>query len=270
MNYEAWLETNLKAVLEDCPTLNLHKSPKDYVRNEYSITKDGVPGGMIWLAPYRDRFQLGPPRSLVPSLTLLVGPPTIRSKHGPAWQITEPAKLTDILKALDAPYTKDLQFFHDDAEGAAAKKFKFKPGHTERDVDPIERPASPESKANRLHNEIQNKLYRHLVDKFGAASVGTEQDTGSGTAVDVVTQHGARTTFYEIKTGDAVRTNIRQALPQLLEYAFWPSEERADELIIVSHRPLTGVAGRYLRILQEKFAMPISYKQFDLSKNALR
>ncbi|HMQ95549.1 MAG TPA: hypothetical protein PKA33_07290 [Amaricoccus sp.] len=270
MDYSAWLETELEEVLKRFSTLRLHKSPKDYVRKEYSIIKEGVSNGMIWLAPHLDRFQLGPPKSLVPSLERLAGPSTIRNKHGQAWQITEPKQLISILKALDAPYTKDLQFFHDCAEGAATSKFQFKPGHTERAVDPIERSASPESIADRLHNEIQNKLYKYLKAKLGAKSVGTEQSTGSGTLIDLVTRDSGKTIFYEIKTNAAVRTNIRQALPQLLEYAFWPSEERADELIIVSHLPLTEVAGRYLRILQERFAVPISYKQFDLRENALR
>lgn len=165
---------------------------------------------------------------------------------------------------------KDQEFFQDQSEGSTGKKFRFKAGHTERDVDAIEKSASPKSRANRLHNEIQNKLYKLLKEKLGAASVGTELDTGSGTSIDLATQHNGKTTFYEIKTGASVRSSIRQALPQLLEYAFWPEEERADELIIVSHLPLSADADRYLRFLKGKFGLPISYKQFDLKKNVLQ
>ncbi|HEX5279600.1 MAG TPA: hypothetical protein VFW28_05950 [Micropepsaceae bacterium] len=165
---------------------------------------------------------------------------------------------------------KDQEFFQDPSEGSASKKFKFKPGHTERAVDAIEKSPSPKSRANRLHNEIQNKLYNFLKGKLGPDSVGTEQDTGSGTAIDLATQHNGKTTFYEIKTGASVRSCIRQALPQLLEYAFWPEEERAEELIIVSHLPLSPDGERYLRFLKKRFGLPISYKHFDLHKNVLR
>ena len=105
--------------------------------------------------------------------------------------------------------------------------------------------------------------------KIGAPNVGTEVNTGSGTAVDLVTQKGGVTTFYEIKTGASVRASIRQAIPQLLEYAYWPNSTRADKLVIVSHLPITKAAEKYLDFLRGKFALPIIYQQFDLSKKAL-
>ena len=164
---------------------------------------------------------------------------------------------------------KDQDFFQNEAEGSGDKEFKFKPGHIERDVEPVQRSASARSTANRLHNAIQNQLYRHLKGKLGAASVGTEVDTGSGTAIDLVTQHKGKTTFYEIKTGTSVRASVRQALPQLLEYAFWPEHVRADELVIVSHLPPTAESDRYLRFLRRKFGLPISYQQFKLRRTVL-
>lgn len=165
---------------------------------------------------------------------------------------------------------KDEEFFQEETEGSPGKKFEFKPGHEDRDVDPVTRSGSTKSKANRLHNEIQNKLYAHLKDQLGAKSVGTEVDTGSGTAVDVMTQSASKLTFYEIKTGPSVRASIRQALPQLLEYAYWPDERRAHELVIVSHLPITNAADRYIKFLRSEFHLPLSYKQFDLKTNLLR
>jgi hypothetical protein len=168
---------------------------------------------------------------------------------------------------------KDEEFFEEDTEGSAQRKFEFRPGHIERDierdVDPLTRSGSPRAKATRLHNDIQNKLYAHLRKKLGAKAVGTENDTGSGTAVDVVTVHRGTTTFYEIKTGPSVRTSIRQALPQLLEYAYWPADRRADELVVVSHLPATAAAGRYIKHLRYTFNLPLSYRQFDLDANLL-
>jgi hypothetical protein len=165
---------------------------------------------------------------------------------------------------------KDEEFFEDATEGRASKSFEFKSGHNERDVDPSTRAPSGKSKVNKLHNDIQNKLYSHLKSLLGPRSVGTELDTGSGTAIDVATLAKGKMTFYEIKTGPSVRGNIRQALPQLLEYAFWPEDERADELIVVSHLAATKDADRYIAHLRKKFGLPLYYKQFDLKTNSLK
>lgn len=172
--------------------------------------------------------------------------------------------------AAPAITAKDEQFFQEETEGPPAKTFEFKSGHVERDVDPVTRSASSKSTVNRLHNDIQNRLYAYLKKQLGSRNVGTELDAGSGTAVDVVTRHRGKTTFYEIKTAPSVRACIRQALPQLLEYAFWPEEERADELVIVSHLAPTAAAGRYVKHLRQKFNLPLSYRQFDLAADVLR
>ncbi|MFO3796718.1 MAG: hypothetical protein ACK8QZ_05450, partial [Anaerolineales bacterium] len=103
----------------------------------------------------------------------------------------------------------------------------------------------------------------------GSQSVGTEVSTGNGTAIDLVTQHDDVTSFFEIKTGSSVRASIRQAIPQLLEYAYWPSDRRADRLVIVSHLPITKTAERYLEFLRQEFDLPLTYQQFDLTKNGL-
>ena len=164
---------------------------------------------------------------------------------------------------------KDEEFFQAEDEGGAPKPFQFKSGHVDRAVEPVTRSASTRTKANQLHNDIQNRLYAYLRDRVGAAHVGTEQDTGSGTAVDVVTQEGDEITFYEIKTSASVRASIRQAIPQLLEYAYWPEETRAKRLVIVSHLPVTKAGEKYLEFLRRKFDLPIYYMQFSLSTNTL-
>jgi hypothetical protein len=122
---------------------------------------------------------------------------------------------------------KDQEFFESDAEETSTQPFNFISGHTDRDVDSVTRSASKKSKARQLHNDIQNRLFAHLAAKLGAKSVGTEVPTGAGTNVDLATKVKEHVTFYEIKTASTVRACIRQALPQLLEYAYWPNESRA-------------------------------------------
>lgn len=164
---------------------------------------------------------------------------------------------------------KDEEFFQTEKEGIAPKAFEFQSGHTERAVEIITKAASAKTKVSQLHNNIQNKLYSYLCDQLGESCVGTELDTGSGTTIDVVTKHKNKITFFEIKTSSSVRTSIRQAIPQLLEYAYWSDGKRADDLVIVSHLPITDSAKRYLAYLRDQFDLPLSYRQFDLTKNKM-
>lgn len=164
---------------------------------------------------------------------------------------------------------RDEEFFQVEDEGPEPKAFEFKAGHTERAVEPISKAATARTKASQLHNDIQNRLYTYLCNQVGADHVGTELDTGNGTTIDVVVQKNGKTTFYEIKTSTSVRASIRQAIPQLLEYAYWPDGKRADELVIVSHLPISAGAQRYLAFLHQEFRLPLTYRQFDLGKNEL-
>lgn len=165
--------------------------------------------------------------------------------------------------------SRDEDFFEHGSEWDASSSFAFRSGHKERDVDRVEISGTPRSKAYRLHNDIQNSLYAFLCVKLGAAKVGTEVPTGTGTTVDLVTRDRGAITFYEIKTASSIRTSIRQALPQLLEYAYWPPEIRAAELVIVSHLSITASAERYIELLREKYGLPLAYQQFDLEKGVL-
>jgi hypothetical protein len=174
-------------------------------------------------------------------------------------------ELGAIPSSVGSPLTpKDQTFFESETEDAPSTAFTFRPGHVPRETEPVPRGATPRTVAGQLHNEIQNGLYTYLVKRHGARCVGTEIDTGTGTSVDLATQIDGTLTFYEIKTSNSVRTNIRQALPQLLEYAYWPSESRAQNLVIVSHRSLTPSGRRYLKHLHDTFGLPISYRKFDL------
>ena len=164
---------------------------------------------------------------------------------------------------------KDQDFFNEDGEGPTPRPFVFRPGHTRRVTSEITQSRPSHVQVTRLHNDIQNRLYDHLKKRFGDENVGTEVDTGVGTTVDLVLRINQETTFYEIKTGPSVRGNIRDALPQLLEYSHWPKESRADNLIIVSHLPITLDAKSYLDLLGRRYGLRIQYNQFDLDRGEL-
>lgn len=107
---------------------------------------------------------------------------------------------------------------------------------------------------------MQESLYRQLASKYGAENVGTELSSGEGTSVDVVVRREDAFWFYEIKTVRSPRACLRQALGQLLEYAFWPGSREATRLIIVGETALDDEGAEYLRTLRKRFSLPLEYE----------
>jgi hypothetical protein len=82
----------------------------------------------------------------------------------------------------------------------------------------------------------------------------------------MVRKEGNEFIFYEIKTYNHLRKNIREALGQLLEYAYWTRNKKIKEIVIVSDRQLDKTAKDYLSFLKESFGIPISYLQQNISQ----
>lgn len=158
-----------------------------------------------------------------------------------------------------------LEPFDSDQAIGDSDELIFVPGHIPRDTS--HRRINTGEKAvqvSQLHNQIQNELYELLVHKFGVDSVGTEQLIGSGNRVDVVLKCSDEVTFYEIKTVPDSKLAIRQALPQLMEYAYRPNKNRADLLVVVAPAQITEDDLVYLGLLQSRFSIPISYLYYNI------
>jgi hypothetical protein len=111
------------------------------------------------------------------------------------------------------------------------------------------------------HNEMQKALYERLVSRYGESSVSYENPCGDGTRADVVVQRQGEYWFYELKTAQSPRTCLREAIGQLLEYAFWPGAPNVTRLIVVGEAAIDESGVDYLRCLQERFALPLEYEQ---------
>ncbi len=75
--------------------------------------------------------------------------------------------------------------------------------------------------------------------------------------------------YYEFKTGEAVQACIREGLGQLLEYAYYPAEERAKKLIIVSPNPIDDYSRDFIRSLRSRFGLPVYYVRYDKASRQL-
>lgn len=197
----------------------------------------------------------------------------IKSKFHDVFSITE-RRFQDWLVAENLPSQsnissdEDLSFFTLASDRSDQRGFVFSSGHRVRKTENIKiTPNLKESTAELLHNVMQNKLYDLLASRFGLENVGTEIPTGSGTYIDAVAyDHNSDypVRFYEIKTADTVKGCIRQALPQLLEYAYWHGNFEKIWLVIIGPTFITPEAERYLAMLREKFGLPIEYEHLSV------
>ena len=97
------------------------------------------------------------------------------------------------------------------------------------------------------------------------ALIGDEIPSGNGGRIDLVAELSiGRYIFYEIKPADLARDAIRQALPQLLEYAYRKGGIEAERLVIVSQAPLDQDSAEFLAKLREK-GLPVCYQQIVIS-----
>jgi len=145
----------------------------------------------------------------------------------------------------------------------------FRPGY-----HPKRESAKAETKKERKtillrENKLQRALYKSLCARYGKNSVGTEVRIGTGCSIDVVVRRNGEYMYYEIKSGACIRTCLREAIGQLIEYSYWLPGNVAERLIVVSESPLTTDAGRYLNTLRKSLRIPVYYQQFELKSKSL-
>lgn len=138
----------------------------------------------------------------------------------------------------------------------------FAPGHRCR-VSVAE--ARVTGKTNRVvlrHNVLVEALYRKLTLKHGSKAVGTEQPSGLGGFVDVVVRiEETKYWLYEVKVAETAADAIRQALGQLLEYAYRPGAWEPARMFVVGEPALDRDSKRFLSRLRREFRLPIEYQQ---------
>lgn len=137
---------------------------------------------------------------------------------------------------------------------------KFRSGHKPKKTGVVVVNAVAPRAAQLQHNAMQTKLYEQLVAEHGPQCVGTEIPTGDGCSIDVVLKTASLHVYYEIKTAPTTKACIRQALPQLLEYAYWGGgKNHVDLLVVVGPSKATPEGERYLCLLKNRFGLPLEY-----------
>jgi hypothetical protein len=167
-------------------------------------------------------------------------------------------------------YKEDFSFEDDEVISFSFKENSGLPGN-QKEKTPAKYIRSPKIiELNFLHYEIREKLTAHLQKIYGYKNVTPEHPTGyQDNRIDIVANDNGRLIFYEIKTYPALKTSIREAFGQLMEYAHWTNNRRSDELIIITHICATKSVKTYFKFLRETYNLKIFYQSFDSITNIL-
>ncbi|MBF9194446.1 hypothetical protein [Microvirga terrestris] len=114
------------------------------------------------------------------------------------------------------------------------------------------------------HVKLQNALHDFFCKKYGKKSVYYERNF-----VDLALNVNNSLTYYEIKIAPTAKSCIREALGQLLEYGFYPNEQRCERLVIVGDGTATADDRAYIQYLRREFKLPVFYQCWSWQKGIL-
>lgn len=142
----------------------------------------------------------------------------------------------------------------------ASGRLPFRPGHVSRAASGQSMDCAKVRTIEYRQNVIQDRLVEMLRAQYGEHAVATEHPTGTGGRADALVQHpdGSRE-LYEIKPAAAARQAVREAIGQLLEYAWRRNGLEPKALHIVSDAPLDEVTAEYLDSLEQRFGVRFAY-----------
>jgi hypothetical protein len=111
------------------------------------------------------------------------------------------------------------------------------------------------------HARMQALLMDQLEREYPGSKILREQDF-----IDVSLKTKDQLILFEIKSDLNPRSVIRQALGQLLEYAYHPTRKHPlpPQLEIVGRQPLSKEDDKYLEYLKTAFSLPLSYRVVKL------
>ncbi len=156
-------------------------------------------------------------------------------------------------KAIDDLFVKTLPYYKEYMESIkkAKKTGNVKVKHSEYVM-------------SLQHNELSNMMVEYLK-KNGYTKVKAEENYVDIKCVDKT----GKKIFFELKTAQSVKSAIREALGQLLEYNHYPDTNKADKLIIVTKYEPEQKDIQYLTELRTRYNLPVYYQYFDMDKKTL-
>lgn len=107
------------------------------------------------------------------------------------------------------------------------------------------------------HQKMQEAI-KPILEREGYTEIVMEEDH-----VDIRANWRDVPHFFELKTYDSAKACIREAIGQILEYAHYPQNSRATELIIVGPAVPTDDDKRYLKTLRDRYNLRLYYRYYN-------
>jgi hypothetical protein len=163
--------------------------------------------------------------------------------------------------AVASDYYNLKNYIQQPAFLALSSEFSFRCGHTPATDKKRLVYGQHDRDVNNHHNHIQTQLFAKLCKKYGSENVGTENNTGAGSRVDLVVRRGKKYDLYELKIGPSLQACVREAVGQLLEYRHSIGHSKVARLVIVSPHTPDQEVDSYLEFMRNEHAIPIHYEQ---------
>jgi hypothetical protein len=113
-----------------------------------------------------------------------------------------------------------------------------------------------------VHAKWQVRLEQTVPEDLPGAKADKERVIEDH-RIDLVIERDGFCAFVEIKTDPSPRKVIRAALAQLLEYAYWPDDQRCHVLLIAGALPAGSDDEDFLSMLRASFGIPVYYIHID-------
>ena len=165
--------------------------------------------------------------------------------------------LEDIGRQIIIPH-RDYDF----NSGDKGKTKLSRRGHKKTDKSDIE--------VEYRHNILSDSFIEYLITQHGEDNVRRECYGNGGGKIDIVRRTNEGDIFYEIKTYNHLKTSVRAAMGQILEYATYPDKMDAIKLYLVSDLTPDEDIKKYIKHLNKIINIPIGYIEYNVEENVIK
>jgi hypothetical protein len=122
-----------------------------------------------------------------------------------------------------------------------------------------------------IHGKLQNIFLTYLKKKFPEDEISKEARlTGLNRSIDIHQKKSdGSSVIYEIQSYSDIKTSLRIALGQLLEYAYYPDRREHIGLILVTHLVADTETKKYIENLNRLFKLNIGIVGFDCERKRI-
>lgn len=122
-----------------------------------------------------------------------------------------------------------------------------------------------------IHKKIQNGLLKYLKKEYKniKAEMGLGKTFGQRVDISGIHKETEEMHFFEVKTKDSTKLDIREALGQILEYAHYPAANRAKKMFIIGENEPDKKDKKYLEQLRLLYNIPIWYRRYSITNKRL-